>query len=243
GPFRGSIGRPSCSLRIRSAAATGDSPTMRWDEGSIQPLLFTSARSWSRAPTWSHGPEGFRWPISTCEGRPVRPITRNAERQNPPSGISRVVIGRSTGANRVNFRSVAMAGPIRYRPSTLLTHGRPWRHRGDVESFRHALRRTFISIGLVRRATHGTESVFHRHRRIGQIDDGVRVPTLDEFPGPRLRDGKPRPGRRGAAIFSGPRRAGLRRPEGSHGGTRPRAEWRAGRRRRHDRDEREGTRE
>src|SRR6184192_1489041 len=113
---------------------------MRWDEGSIQPLLFTSARSWSRAPTWSHGPEGFRWPISTCEGRPVRPITRNAERQNPPSGISRVVIGRSTGANRVNFRSVAMAGPTRYRPSTLLTHGRPWRRRGDVELFRHALR-------------------------------------------------------------------------------------------------------
>src|SRR5438034_9296438 len=113
---------------------------MRWDEGSIQPLLFTSARSWSRAPTWSHGPEGFRWPISTCEGRPVRPITRNAERRTPPSGLSRVVIGRSTGANRVNFRSVAMAGPTRYRPSTLLTHGRPWRHRGDAALFHHALR-------------------------------------------------------------------------------------------------------
>src|SRR6266550_7789290 len=108
GPLRGEAGKPSCSFRIRSAAAWGDSPIIRCEEGSIHPLLFASARSGSSAPTWSQGAEGSRCPIRMLSGCPVSPMTRNAERQNPLSGISCVVIGRATGLNRLNFRSVAM---------------------------------------------------------------------------------------------------------------------------------------
>src|SRR5437899_13078033 len=48
-----------------------------------------------------------RWPLSLK--------TTNADKQIPPSGISRVCSGRSVGAKRQNLRSVGM--PIEPRPA------------------------------------------------------------------------------------------------------------------------------
>src|SRR5947209_5191666 len=243
GPLRGEAGKPSCSFRIRSAAAWGDSPIIRCEEGSIHPLLFASARSGSSAPTWSQGAEGSRCPIRMFSGCPVSPMTRNAERQNPLSGISCVVIGRATGLNRLNFRSVAMcpaSSPGCFNLRALATTndfmkgGRP---RPRVHRYRE------LHVEPARtRSIHGSQLILPRDGRIGQVDDGVRLPAVDELAGPRLRHGQSGSWRRVPPVFARPRRPRLRESLGDHGGAGPRSERRAGRGRGHDRDERAGAR-
>src|SRR5437870_9382188 len=243
GPLRGEAGKPSCSFRIRSAAAWGDSPIIRCEEGSIHPLLFASARSGSSAPTWSQGAEGSRCPIRMLSGCPVSPMTRNAERQNPLSGISFVVIGRATGLNRLNFRSVAMrpaSSPGCFNLRALATTYDFM--KGGRQRLRVHLYRELHVEPARTRSIHGSQPVLPRDRRIGQVDDGVRLPAVDELAGPRLRDRKPGSRRRVPPVFARPRRPGLREPLGDHGGTGPRSERRAGRGRGHDRGERAGAR-
>src|SRR2546421_11001055 len=243
GPLRGEAGKPSCSFRIRSAAAWGDSPIIRCEEGSIHPLLFASARYGSRPPSWSQGGEGSTSPISMFSGWPVPPMTRNADRQNPLSGISCVAIGRATGLNRLTFRSVARCPAssadcfnLRALATTndFMKGGRP---RPWVRLYRE------LHVEPARtRSIHGSQPVLPRDRRIGQIDDGVRLPAMDELAGPRLRHGESGSRGRVPSVFARPRRPGLREPLGDYGGTGPRSERRAGRGRGHDRDERAGAR-
>src|SRR5437762_2959439 len=57
---------------------------------------------------WSHGASGLRWPRSTSFGFLEFEITRKAERQNPPSGISLSLSGPCLLETRRNSRWVAI---------------------------------------------------------------------------------------------------------------------------------------
>src|SRR5438552_4858765 len=115
-------------------------------------------------------------------GCPVSPMTRNAERQNPLSGISCVVIGRATGLNRLNFRSVAMcpaSSPGCFnlralaRTNDFMKGGRP---RSRVHRYRE------LHVEPARtRSIHGAQPVFPRDCLIGQIEDDLLLLSVDEL--------------------------------------------------------------
>src|SRR3989454_11157096 len=114
-------------------------------------------------------------------------ITKNAERQMPPSGISRVCRDRSLVAKRENFRSVAMAMAVprsafNLRSTSVEEGGR----RGSMVA--PATRRA-AKIHLVPSPTrdgHGSEPVLPRDRGGREGPGWLRVPAVDELPRPRL---------------------------------------------------------
>src|SRR5207245_6763999 len=56
------------------------------------------------------------------------------------------------------------------------------------------------------RRVHGPQPVLPRHRGCGEVDDGLRVPAVDELPRPRLSDGHPRSRRGSPSVLPRPRR-------------------------------------
>src|SRR5438046_10513343 len=150
-----------------------------------------AARWGSRARTWAQGAGVWSGPVRMWSGCPGAPMTRNADRENRLSGISCVVSGRATRLNRLNFRSVAMcpaSSPGCFnlrawaRTNDFMKGGRP---RPRVHRYRELHVEPAPS-----RSIHGAQPVFPRDGGIGQIDDGIRLPAVDELAGPRLRPGE-----------------------------------------------------
>ncbi len=110
GPTSSRRSIPSCSLAILAAAPSGPSLNMKCEDGNIHPLALASALAASRAPMWSHGASGFRWPIKTAQGSPGGETNTKAERHIPPSGTSVMPKARLSSCllNRQNLLSVAI---------------------------------------------------------------------------------------------------------------------------------------